>query len=83
MNISCKTSAVRTSRLRDKQLRGIRKLELWYHIMICRFCRIYDRQIKKLGSISRLIGESSESGGAGQLKLSDDAKKRIKQNLQA
>jgi hypothetical protein len=81
MNISCKTSAVRTSRLRDKQLRGVRKLELWYHIMICRFCRIYDRQIKKLGSISRLVGEASETGDAGQLKLSDDAKTRIKRNL--
>ena len=82
MNITCKTSAVRTSELRDKQLRGIRKLELWYHILICRFCRIYDRQIKKLGLISRLVGEASETGCAGQLKLSDDVKTRIKKNLQ-
>jgi hypothetical protein len=81
MNISCKTSAIRSSRLRDKQLRGMRKLELWYHIMICRFCRIYDRQIKKLGGISRLVGQASENGGASQLKLSDDAKSRIKENL--
>jgi hypothetical protein len=83
MNITCKTSAVRTSELRDKQLRGIRKLELWYHILICRFCRIYDRQIKKLGRISRLVGEASETDCAGQLKLSDDAKDRIKKNLQS
>ena len=83
MNISCKTSAVRTSELRDKQLHGIRKLELWYHILICRFCRIYNRQIKKLGSISRLVGETSEIGDAGQLKLSDDARTRIKQNLRS
>ena len=52
MNISCKTSAVRSSELRDRQLRGIRRLELWYHITICRVCRIYNRQIKKLGRIS-------------------------------
>jgi len=83
MNITCKTSAVRTSELRDKQLRGIRKLELWYHILICRFCRIYNRQIKKLGLISRLVGEASETGDAGQLKLSEATKDRIKQNLRS
>ena len=83
MNITCKTSAVRTSELRDKQLRGIRKLELWYHILICRFCRIYNRQIKKLGRISRLVGEASETGDAGRLKLSEATKDRIKKNLQA
>ena len=83
MNISCKTSAVRSSELRDRQLRGIRRLELWYHIMICRVCRIYNRQIKKLGRISRLIGEASEDGGAGRLKLSDAARSRIKKNLES
>ncbi len=83
MKISCKTSAVRTSELRDKQLRGVWKLELWYHLIMCRICRVYNRQIKKLGHISRLVGEASETGCAGRLKLSEATKDRIKKNLQA
>jgi hypothetical protein len=86
MMINCKESAVRSSELRDQKLKGIRKLELWYHLMICRFCRIYDRQIKKLGRVSRLIGESScgLTDGPDQkshIKLSDGAKSRMKKNL--
>jgi hypothetical protein len=83
MNINCKTAAIRSSRLRDQNLRGIKKLELWYHIAICRICRIYNRQIQKLGRISRLVGDASATGDKGKLRLSDEAKTRIKNNLQS
>ena len=83
MNINCKTAAIRSSQLRDKNLRGIKKVELWYHIAICRICRIYNRQIKKLGRISRLVGDASATGDKGKLRLSDEAKTRIKNNLQS
>jgi len=82
MNINCKTAAIRSSQLRDQNLRGIKKFELWYHIAICRICRIYDRQIRKLGRISRLVGDASATGDKGKLRLSDEAKTRIKNNLQ-
>lgn len=83
MNINCKTAAVRSSQLRDQNLRGIKKLELWYHIVICRICRIYNRQIRKLGRVSRLVGDTSTTGDKGTLRLSDEAKTRIKNYLKA
>jgi hypothetical protein len=86
MKITCKQSAVRSSELRDREITWKRKLELWFHVTICRFCRIYNRQIEKLGRFSRLIGENS-CGSDDSLddktvvKLSDEAKSRMKQNL--
>lgn len=88
MNINCKESALRSSELRDRKLGGKRKLELWYHLMICRFCRIYDKHIKVLGKVSHLIGEAScgiadDVPAASHLRLSESAKTRIKKNMQA
>jgi hypothetical protein len=88
MKINCKESAVRTSDLRDRKLRGIRKVELWYHLAICKFCRIYNKQINKLGRISRLIGDPScgledRAGESSHVELSEAAKSRIKKKLQA
>ena len=88
MMINCKESAIRSSELRDRHIQGIRKLELWYHLLICRFCRIYDKQIRKLGKLSGLIGEASaQPPGRGEIApgegLSEDAKARIKNTLSA
>lgn len=88
MIINCKESAVRTSELRDHSLKGTRKLELWYHLLMCQFCRIYDRQIKKLGKVSRIIGQASgdlptRADEPACLKLSESAKSRLKKNLQS
>jgi hypothetical protein len=87
MNINCKESALRSSELRDQKLRGVQKLELWYHLAICRFCRIYDKQIKTIGRVSRLMGEAScgltdNTSAAGHIKLSESARTRIKKNLE-
>jgi hypothetical protein len=88
MNINCKQSAVRSSELRDQNITWKRKLELWWHITICKFCRIYDRQIKKLGRFSRLLGEATccdddSVGGHTDIRLSEEAKSRIKRDLGA
>ena len=88
MMINCKESAVRSSQLRDRQLKGIRKVELWYHLLICQFCRIYGKQIGMLGKLSRKLGEVSDSSttpveGLKDTKLPEDAKARIKNRLSA
>jgi hypothetical protein len=88
MMINCKESAIRSSQLRERRVTGIRKLELWYHLSICRFCRTYHSQIQTLGTLSRLIGKAS-AGSPGVLedasdeRLSQEAKSRIKKNLTA
>jgi len=86
MMINCKESAVRSSQLRDRQLKGIRKVELWYHLLICQFCRIYGKQIGMLGNLSRKLGEVTGSSttpveGLKDIKLPEDAKARIKNRL--
>jgi hypothetical protein len=88
MKINCKQSAVRSSELRDHDISWKRKLELWIHITVCRFCRIYDKQIKKLGRFSRLLGEATccdddTVGGKTDIRLSEEAKSRIKRDLSA
>ncbi len=86
MKINCKQSAVRTSELRDRDITWKRKLELWFHVTICKFCRIYNRQIEKMGRFSRLIGDASCGSDESldknsSINLSDEAKSRMKRNL--
>ena len=88
MMINCKESAMRSSQLRDSNLKGVRRLELWYHLLICKFCRIYDKQINMLGKLSRLMGQASEGptcpvDDMPGAKLSEGAKARIKKTLSA
>lgn len=88
MMINCKESAKRSSELREQQVKGVRKLELWFHLVMCKFCRIYHSQIKTLGRISSLIGKAcgKDADLAAEMpdvKLSEDAKTRIKNNLTA
>lgn len=88
MKINCKQSAVRSSELRDRDITWQRKLELWIHIAICKFCRIYDNQIKKLGRFSRLLGEATccdddTVGSSTHIRLSEEAKSRMKRDLSA
>ena len=86
MMINCKESALRSSELRDRRIKGMRKLELWYHLLIFKFCRTYDKQIKTLGRFARLIGEASEGSSVcfekmSDAKLSENARERIKRSL--
>lgn len=88
MMINCKESAIRSSQLRERRVGGIRKLELWYHLLICTFCRTYHNQIQMLGTLSRSIGKASAGstgafGDASDERLSQEAKTRIKKNLTA
>ena len=86
MMINCKESAIRSSELRDQHITGIRKFELWFHLFICRFCRIYHKQINMLSKLANLLGraaddETIENKCFCDQHLSDDARDRIKQAM--
>ena len=82
MMINCKESSIRSSQLRERQVKGIRKFELWFHLAICKFCRIYNHQIKSLGLFSRKMGDvSCCTDNMTDVCLSEEAKARIKRNL--
>lgn len=82
--INCKESAIRSSQLREQHVKGIRKFELWYHLFICKFCRVYYKQINKLGIFARRMGEvSCCTENMTDVTLSEEAKTRIKNNLRS
>ena len=85
MMINCKESAIRSSELRDGQIKGMRQFELWFHLTICKFCKIYHKQVKFLSKLSSMLGECdcSETApdGLTHFRLSDDVKARIKKQL--
>jgi hypothetical protein len=86
MMINCKQSAVRSSELRDQHITGMRRFELWFHLVICKFCRIYDKQINMLGKLAGLMGraaddETIESKCFCDQHLSEEARERIKQEM--
>lgn len=72
--------AVRTqSEALDRPLSPARRFGLWMHVLICKWCRRYSRQIRFMHNAT---GEHPDKMvDAGPQKLSDDARNRMKLKL--
>jgi predicted anti-sigma-YlaC factor YlaD len=79
MMISCKKAARLVSAAVDHELTPFEKISLRFHLIMCRFCRRYAKQIDLLHQVSRSIGESPPDKAAAG--LSSEAKERIKKNV--
>ena len=80
--LTCKEAAELISRSLDEKLPIWRRLSLWLHVTLCRFCRRYRRDLHQ---IHRAVGSAPD----GELPadsghhLSDEARDRIRQRLEA
>jgi hypothetical protein len=63
----------------DQPLPSSKRLGLWLHLLICKWCRRYGRQIRFLNKAAH--NHPDELNQAGAQTLSDEARARIKSNL--
>lgn len=81
LSLSCRDAARLQSEALDTKLCFSKRLGLRLHLLICKWCRRYGRQIRFLHDAA---GEHSESlTDAVPQQLSPEARERIKQQLQS
>jgi len=76
---SCQEATRIQSELLDHPISVPRRAALWLHLIICKWCRRYGRQIRMLRRFSR--EHPDEIAGPAHYKLSAEAGERIKQKL--
>lgn len=78
--MSCKEAARLLSEQKDHKLPLGKRIELKFHLGMCRVCRIYERQMQWLSRMANRAGELVMGNTAGP-ELSPEAKERIKRKL--
>jgi hypothetical protein len=77
----CKDVSQKISLSMDTSLPLGHRLAVRFHLMMCRYCARFRRQMLKLRTLSRAI--DTDAPASGTTTLSDDARARIKKALQS
>jgi hypothetical protein len=77
--VDCRAAMRGQSEALDHPLPPVRRLGLWLHLLICKWCRRYGRQICFLRETASQ--HPDELTAAGAETLSAEARERIKQRL--
>ena len=75
----CKDVSQKVSLSMDTSLPLRHRLAVRFHLMMCRYCARFRRQMLKLRTLSRAI--DTDAPASGTMTLSDDARARIKEAL--
>ena len=76
---TCRQAARMQSDALDQPLPTAKRFGLWLHLLMCKWCRRYGRQIRFLSRAAR--DQPDKLAEAGPQALSDEARERIKQSL--
>ncbi len=84
--LSCKEAARLISQGHDQNIPLVKRFFLRIHLLMCRFCRRYQKQLDFIHHACRTLGESPPESitlteSVGESGLSEDAKERLKKNL--
>ena len=78
--INCNEASRLVSETRDRELPLRQRMQLRFHLTLCKMCNVYSRQIDMLGEVSRRANMFVLQASL-PLALSANAKERIKQKL--
>ena len=82
--LSCKDVTQLISRSMDASLPIGKRIGLRIHLLMCRFCARYEKQLLLIRETMRMIVAAEEqSGGPFREALSVEARERMKQSLQS
>jgi hypothetical protein len=79
LSLDCRQAARAQSEQLDHPLPRATRIGLWLHLVICKWCRRYGRQIRFLRQTAH--EHQDELTKAGPQQLSAEARDRIKQRL--
>ncbi len=77
--LSCKAIGELLSQKLDRRLSLRERLRLKFHLLICKTCRCYEKQLKFIAHAVQRLMQSSD--GAGMPPLSEEAGRRINRNI--
>jgi hypothetical protein len=77
---TCREAVRAQSEMLDHPLPAGKRMGLWFHLLVCRWCRRYGKQIHLLHKQTRENQEALNT--SSPQKLSVEARQRIKQKLQ-
>jgi hypothetical protein len=78
--MDCRTASRAQSEMLDRPLSPSTRAGLWLHLLICKWCRRYGKQIRFLREAAR--DHPDQLTGAAPPGLSAEARERIKRSLQ-
>ena len=76
----CRESARLLSEQRDRTLPFRKRVGLWFHLLVCRLCKVYAAQLRVLTGVSAAAGIAAADHCPGH--LSDAQRNRIRTELQ-
>lgn len=79
--LTCKEATRLSSKAMDAKLSGRERLGLLLHLAICALCRNHVKNMKKLRTKLRNMGQSNETLLPETVKLSPQSRERIKQAI--
>ncbi|MEJ2347388.1 MAG: zf-HC2 domain-containing protein [Gammaproteobacteria bacterium] len=80
--ISCKDVSELVSASLDRRLSNWERFKVRTHLMICKGCVNFSKQMKVLRIATRRLAEGGEAGGSTQVRLSEEARSRIRGAMQ-
>jgi hypothetical protein len=81
LSVNCREASRAQSEALDHPLPPMKRIGVWLHLLICKWCRRYGRQIRFLHAAAHEHHE--ELTEAVPQKLSSEARERIRQRLQS
>lgn len=77
---SCKQTTGKISESMDRQLPLSQRMGIRFHLMMCKLCTRYQKQLLFIRETLRYDADS-RGGSATSSRLSDEGRRRIKKNL--
>ncbi len=78
----CKKTSRLVSESMDRPLPMVKRLMVWIHLRMCKYCHRFEQQLSTLRAISRHINQHLERFDAS-VALSDEARERMRRALRA
>lgn len=70
--ISCKQATYLHEKKKEGKLDGIERFGLWFHLLYCKFCKLFVKQVEQIESMARKFYKRNEN-----LHLSDTRKSEM------
>ena len=78
---SCDETSHLISQALDENISLIQKLRIRMHLMFCKYCRNFMKQMSLIRAIMKRQAVDEKSDKVGEVSLSDQARKRIETQL--
>lgn len=79
--MDCKEIARLVSEMKDHDISWRKRMEVRFHLFMCRMCRAYRTQLDLISRLSKRAGDLVMNRSGEKLSLSSASKQRIKDRL--